>query len=132
MGKTGGPFGAVIVDKNGKVLAATGNSVVKDNDPSAHAEVNAIRMACKKIGSHDLSGCTLYTSCECCPMCYSTTYWANIRRVFYAASWSDYDDIFSDRAIQEDIKKVYAKREIKLTQILHSEAAKVWQEFRKM
>lgn len=130
--KTGGPFGAVIVDKSGVVLACSGNSVLKDKDPSAHAEVNAIRQACKKIGSHDLAGCTLYTSCECCPMCYSTAYWAGIRKVFYAASWSDYDDIFSDRAISEDIKKEYKDREIPLKQILHKEAAQVWQEFRKM
>ena len=98
--KTGGPFGAVIA-KDGQVVAAAGNSVVRDLDPSAHAEVNAIRAACKKLGTWDLSGCVMYTSCECCPMCYATAYWAGIRTVFYAASWSDYSDLFSDEEINE-------------------------------
>ena len=67
--KSGGPFGAVIV-KHGKVIAAAGNTVIRDNDPSAHAEVNAIRQACRAIKNWDLSGCVMYSSCECCPMCY--------------------------------------------------------------
>ena len=75
--KTGGPFGALVV-KDDQVIAAAGNSVVKDNDPSAHAEVNAIRQACQTLDNWDLSGCVMYSSCECCPMCYSTAYWANI------------------------------------------------------
>ena len=74
--KTGGPFGAVIV-KYGKVIAAAGNTVIRDNDPSAHAEVNAIRQACRAIKNWDLSGCVMYSSCECCPMCYSAAYWAH-------------------------------------------------------
>ena len=77
--KTGGPFGAVVA-KDGEVVAAAGNSVVRDLDPSAHAEVNAIRAACKKLGTWDLSGCVMYTSCECCPMCYATAYWAGFAR----------------------------------------------------
>ena len=127
--KTGGPFGAVIA-KDGQVVAAAGNSVVKDLDPSAHAEVNAIRAACKKLGTWDLSGCVMYTSCECCPMCYATAYWAGIRTVFYAAAWSDYSDLFSDQEINEDMQQVKDKREIKLTQILQDEACEVWKEFR--
>ena len=83
--KTGGPFGAVII-KDWNVIAAAGNSVTNDNDPSTHAEVNAIRIACRTLDNWDLSGCVMYSSCECCPMCYSTAYWANIRQVFYAAS----------------------------------------------
>ena len=79
--KSGGPFGAVIV-KHGKVIAAAGNTVIRDNDPSAHAEVNAIRQACRAIKNWDLSGCVMYSSCECCPMCYSAAYWANIRSIF--------------------------------------------------
>ena len=102
--KSGGPFGAVIV-KDGKVIAAAGNSVIRDNDPSAHAEVNAIRQACRALQNWDLSGCVMYSSCECCPMCYAAAYWANIRSIFYAASWSDYEDLFSDRAIDEDIHR---------------------------
>ncbi len=127
--KTGGPFGAIIV-KDGLVIAASGNSVIKDNDPSAHAEVNAIRAACRKIGSWDLTGCILYTSCECCPMCYATAYWAGIRKVFYAASWSDYSDLFSDLAINEDIRRPKEEKEIHMEQILQEEAAAVWEEFR--
>ena len=127
--KTGGPFGAVIA-KDGQVVTAAGNSVVKDLDPSAHAEVNAIRAACKKLGTWDLSGCVMYTSCECCPMCYATAYWAGIRTVFYAAAWSDYSDLFSDQEINEDMQHAKDKREIKLTQILQGEACEVWKEFR--
>jgi tRNA(Arg) A34 adenosine deaminase TadA len=90
--KTGGPFGAVVV-RDGKVLAACGNSVMRDHDPSAHAEVNAIRMACRAVGSPNIPGAVLYSSCEPCPMCYSTAYWARISKIFYAASWSDYADL---------------------------------------
>lgn len=129
--KTGGPFGAVIV-KDGQVLAATGNSVLKDKDPSAHAEVNAIREACRKIGSHDLSGAVLYSSCELCPMCYATAYWARIGKVFYAASWVDYDDLFDDLAESKDMAKPYPKRKLAPQQILRDEGQKVWAEFRKM
>ena len=127
--KTGGPFGAVIA-KDGEVIAATGNSVVRDLDPSAHAEVNAIRAACKKLETWDLSGCVMYTSCECCPMCYATAYWAGIRTVFYAAAWSDYSDLFSDQEINEDMQNEKDQREIRLTQILQAEACEVWEEFR--
>ena len=129
--KTGGPFGAVIV-KDGQVIAAAGNSVIQDNDPSAHAEVNAIRQACRTLDNWDLSGCVMYSSCECCPMCYSTAYWANIRQVFYAASWSDYDDLFSDRAINDDIRRPMPQKEIRMRQILQSEAQAVWTEFRQL
>ena len=127
--KTGGPFGAVIA-KDGEVIAAAGNSVVRDLDPSAHAEVNAIRAACKKLGTWNLSGCVIYTSCECCPMCYATAYWAGIRTVFYAAAWSDYSDLFSDQKINEDMQNEKDQREIRLTQILQAEACEVWEEFR--
>ncbi|WP_194270245.1 nucleoside deaminase [Candidatus Methylospira mobilis] len=129
--KTGGPFGAVIV-KDGQILAATGNSVLKDKDPSAHAEVNAIRQACRKIDSHDLSGAVLYSSCELCPMCYATAYWARISKVFFAAAWTDYDDLFDDLAESQDMAKLYSKRKLKPQQILQAEGQKVWDEFRKL
>ena len=87
--KTGGPFGAVIA-KDGKIIASSGNSVVQDNDPSGHAEVNAIRKACKVLGTWDLSGCVMYTSCQCCPMCYSTAYWARLKAIYYGSPWRDY------------------------------------------
>ena len=129
--KTGGPFGAVIV-LNGQVLAATGNSVLKDKDPSAHAEVNAIREACRKIDSHDLSGAVLYSSCELCPMCYATAYLARISKVFYAAAWADYDDLFDDLVASNDMAKPYPKRKLTPQQILRTEGQQVWQEFRKL
>lgn len=127
--RTGGAFGAIIV-RNGEVLSATGNSVLRDNDPSAHAEVNAIRAACKKIGAPNLKGATMYTSCECCPMCYSTAYWARLDRIVFAAAWSDYADLFDDSNINADMKQPYAKRKLKMAQVMQPEAQQVWKEFR--
>lgn len=127
--KTGGPFGCVIA-KDGKIVAKSGNSVIRDNDPSAHAEVNTIRLACKELGTWDLSGCVMYTSCQCCPMCYSTSYWARIDKIYYAAAWEDYDDIFSDTAINEDIAQPNEKKKLKPQCILREDAQKVWNEFR--
>lgn len=129
--RTGGPFGAVVV-RNGEVLAASGNSVLRDNDPSAHAEVNAIRAACKKVGQPHLRGATLFTSCEPCPMCYSTAYWARINKIYYAASWTDYADLFDDSNISMDMKRPYAKRALGVEQLMRGDAQKVWLEFRKM
>ena len=127
--KTGGPFGAVIV-RDGQVLAASGNSVLRDNDPSAHAEVNAIRMACKKVGAPNIKGATMFTSCECCPMCYATAYWARVDRIYYAAAWTDYADLFDDSNISEDMKRPYADRTVKISQMMQEDAQKVWQEYR--
>ena len=129
--KTGGPFGAVIV-LNGKVISVAGNSVMKDKDPTAHAEVNAIREACRKLGTADLSGAVLYSSCECCPLCYAAAYWARVGKIFYAASWSDYSDIFDDAKLSKDICKPFDQRQVALQQIMQPEAQKVWQEFKKM
>ncbi|MEI9902263.1 MAG: nucleoside deaminase [Hyphomicrobium sp.] len=100
--KTGGPFGAVVV-LGGKVLAIAGNSVTRDNDPSAHAEVNAMREACRKVGSPHIDGAVLYSSCEPCPMCYATAYWARVARIVYGASYADYADIFDDSNIADDM-----------------------------
>jgi len=129
--KTGGPFGAVVV-RDGEVLAVSGNSVLRDNDPSAHAEVNAIRMACKKLGVPNLRGATLFTSCECCPMCYATAHWARIDKIYYAAAWTDYSDLFDDSNISIDMTKPYALRLLKPEQIMQEDAQKVWLEFRSM
>jgi tRNA(Arg) A34 adenosine deaminase TadA len=129
--KTGGPFGCVIV-RDGEVLAASGNSVLRDNDPSAHAEVNAIRAACKKVGAPNLKGATMYTSCECCPMCYATAYWARIDKIYYAAAWTDYADLFDDSNIAKDMKRPYAQRTVPVRPLLRNEAQQVWLEFRKM
>jgi len=129
--KTGGPFGAVVV-RDGKVLAASGNSVMRDNDPSAHAEVNAIRIACRAVGSPNIPGAVLYSSCEPCPMCYSAAYWARIGKIFYAASWSDYSDLFDDTNIGHDMAKLYLQRNVALQQIMQDDAQKVWQDFREI
>ena len=129
--KTGGPFGAVVV-RNGEVLSASGNSVLRDNDPSAHAEVNAIRAACKKVGAPNLKGATLYSSCEPCPMCYSTAYWARVERIYYAAAWSDYADLFDDSNISTDMKKPYGERQVPVSQLMSEDAQAVWLEYRKM
>jgi guanine deaminase len=129
--KTGGPFGVVIV-LNGKILAAAGNSVLRDNDPSAHAEVNAIREACRKVGSPHIDGAVLYSSCEPCPMCYSTAYWARVGKIFYAASWADYADLFDDSNIAKDMSLPYEERQVALQQIMQPDALKVWAEFRQM
>lgn len=127
--KVGGPFGAVIV-RNGEILAAAGNSVIQDQDPTAHAEVNAIRQACRKIGLADLSGAVLYTSCECCPMCYAAAYWARISKIYYAASWTDYEEIFDDSKINKDLLKPYSERLLMPQQILQTEAREIWKEFK--
>ena len=85
----GGPFGAVIVDSDGKVIALGHNRVLATCDPTAHAEVETIRAACKALKTHDLSGCTLYTSCEPCPMCLSASIWANIETIYYGCTRKD-------------------------------------------
>jgi tRNA(Arg) A34 adenosine deaminase TadA len=127
--KTGGPFGALVV-LNGEVIACAGNSVIKDHDPTAHAEMNAIREACRKLGTAHLSGAILYSSCECCPMCYAAAYWARISKIYYAASWDDYNDIFDDSKINQDLLKPYPERLLAPQQILREEAQAVWKEFK--
>ena len=129
--KTGGPFGAVVV-LHGKILAAAGNSVIRDNDPSAHAEVNAMREACRKLGNPHIEGAVLYSSCEPCPMCYSTAYWARVGKIFYAASWADYADLFDDSNIAKDMQLAPEKRQVALQQIMRTDAQQVWEEFRKL
>lgn len=129
--KTGGPFGAVVV-MNGEVLSSSGNSVLRDNDPSAHAGVNAIRIACKKAGSPHIKGATLFSSCEPCPMCYSTAYWARVGKIYYAASWTDYADLFDDSNISQDMKQPYAKRTVRVAQLMRGDAQKVWLEYRNL
>lgn len=102
--KKGGPFGAVIV-KNGKIISKAHNTVIKTKDATAHAEINAIRKASKKLKTHDLSGCILYTSAEPCPMCLSAIIWANIKEVYYSNTKQDADDIgFRDDMIYEYLK----------------------------
>ena len=97
------PFGCVIVNAQGEIVGLGHNTVALDNDPTAHGEVNAIRNACKNLGTFDLSGCILYTSCEPCPMCLNACKWANITEVYYAADRYDAENIgFRDRVFYDD------------------------------
>lgn len=131
--KTGGVFGAVIV-KDGEIIGEGYNQVRKNNDPTWHAEMHAIREACKKLGTPHLDGCILYSSAECCPMCLATAYWAHIDRIFVGASTADalkYGD-FADIDILEEVQKDPQDRRITFTEILRPEAVEVWKEFAKM
>lgn len=110
--KGGGPFGAVIV-RDGKVIATGANSVTLTNDPTAHAEVNAIRAACSKLAEFRLTGCVVYSSCEPCPMCLSALYWAGVKKIFFGNTKEDAEAIdFSDRFIYSEIEKKPWKRSI--------------------
>ena len=127
----GGPFGAVVV-KDGEVVAVASNSVTLDNDPTAHAEVNAIRMACKKLGTFDLSGCEIYASCEPCPMCLASIYWARIGKLYYANTKVDADKIgFSDSFIYEEFAKPESERSIKVVKMLRNEAIQAFENWKK-
>jgi len=122
----GGPFAAIIV-KDGKIISAATNSVTADNDPTAHAEINAIRKACKALNSFDLSGCVIYTSCEPCPMCLGAIYWAHIDKVFYGNTKDDARKIgFDDSFIYKEMELPLKKRKIEFEQLLHDEAFKAF------
>ena len=118
----GGPFGAVIV-KDGEIIAASSNSVTTDNDPTAHAEVNTIRLATKKLGTFDLSGCEIYSSCEPCPMCLGAIYWARLDKLYFANNKTDAKNIgFDDSFIYDEIATPYEKRKVKTIQMMRNEA----------
>ncbi len=122
----GGPFGAIIV-KNGEIIAQSANSVTTDNDPTAHAEINAIRLAAKKLNNFDLSGCEIYSSCEPCPMCLGAIYWAKIDKLYFAGTKTDAQNAgFSDKFIYEEIELPIKKRKLKTQNILRQEAKKVF------
>ena len=118
----GGPFGAVIV-KDGEIIAASGNSVTIDNDPTAHAEVNTIRKACKHLGTFNLEGCEIYSSCEPCPMCLSAIYWAHIDKIYYGANQHDAAAVdFDDSFIYRELELKPEQRHKPMENILHDEA----------
>ncbi len=117
----GGPFGAVIV-KGEEIIARAANSVTTSNDPTAHAEVNAIRQACKALDTFDLSDCILYASCEPCPMCLSAIYWSRITEVYYAGDRFDAQNAgFDDSFIYDDLDKPNSERRVKIVQLLAEE-----------
>ena len=127
----GGPFGAVLV-KDGEIIAGSSNSVTIDNDPTAHAEVNTIRQACRKLGTFDLSDCVIYTSCEPCPMCLGAIYWAHLKCIYYGNTKKDARDIdFADDFIYEELDKPIDHRTVPFINMLREEALssfKLWSE----
>jgi guanine deaminase len=125
--KNGGPFGAVVV-KDGRIIGEGCNRVTASNDPTAHAEVEAIRHACQQLSTFDLSGCEIYTSCEPCPMCLAAIYWARIDSIYFANTKKDAAKIqFDDEFIYQEIPKPATERKIPMIQVLRDEAWKVFE-----
>ena len=127
----GGPFGAVIV-REGRVIAEGSNRVTLNNDPTAHAEISVIRKACENLGTFDLAGCTIYSSCEPCPMCLSAIYWAHIDKIYYGCNKTDAKEIgFDDSFIYDQLDLAPERRKISATEILRKEALsafRMWEE----
>lgn len=127
----GGPFGAVVV-QNGVIIARGFNNVISSNDPTAHAEVDAIRKACAVLGTHQLTDCELYTSCEPCPMCLGAIYWASLRQVYFANTKQDAAAAgFDDQFIYDEIAVPLNQRSIPMRQMLQQEAQVAFQEWQK-
>lgn len=131
--KSGGVFGAVVV-KDGKIVGEGYNQVIRHNDPTWHAEMQAIREAGKTLGTPHLEGCDLYTSAECCPMCLAAAYWAHIRHIYYASTTGDALEYgnFADIDILSEVRKNPSDRRIQFTEKLRPEAVVVWKEFADM
>ena len=125
-----GPFGTVIV-KNGEILASGVNKVTQSNDPTAHAEIVAIRNACEKLGSFQLDGCEIYFSCEPCPMCLGAIYWARPDRIYFANTKKDAADInFDDNFIYDELDVAISQRKLPTIQLLRDEAQKAFKQWR--
>ena len=125
----GGPFGAVVV-KDGQIVGRGCNQVTSTNDPTAHAEVMAIRDACQSLGTFRLAGCEVYTSCEPCPMCLSAIYWARLRSVFYGNTRKDAAKIaFDDDFIYRQVALPLGRRKLRMKQLLRREALKAFAEW---
>lgn len=125
----GGPFGAVVV-REGRIIARGWNRVTSANDPTAHAEVTAIRAACKQLKTFHLADCELYTSCEPCPMCLAAIYWARLKRVYYANTRQDAAQVqFDDDWIYREVARPIARRKIPMRQLLRAEALQVFAEW---
>jgi guanine deaminase len=128
----GGPFGAVIV-KDGMIIARSANRVIQQNDPTAHAEIAVIRLACQELGTYNLTGCVIYTSCEPCPMCLGAIYWANIDKIYYANTGADAAAVgFNDQIIYAELNCEMEQRKIPFVQVLRDDALvafKLWEAF---
>lgn len=128
---TRGPFGAIVV-RHGEVVGRGGNQVVESRDPTAHAEVVAIRDASRRLGTHVLEYCTIYCSCEPCPMCLSAIYWARIPRVVYAAASEDARSAgFDDSRIREEVRLSWEDRSVEVLRALPKEGARVFELWKK-
>ena len=128
--KGGGPFGAVIV-KNGEIVAEGANSVTLNNDPTAHAEICAIRNACTALGTFNLAGCEIYSSCEPCPMCLSAIYWARLDALYYAATRADAANInFDDSAIYDQIPLSNEQRSLPIRRMMREDALEAFNMWR--
>lgn len=127
----GGVFGAVIV-KDGEIVAEGANRVVAEKDPTWHGEMEAIRNACRKLGSFKLTGCTMYTSAEPCPMCAAASYWAGLERIFYGATVDDLLEYggFDDRLIFGQLRVATQERTLPARQILRAEAVEIWKKYK--
>ena len=126
----GGPFGAIVVRKN-KIIGRGWNRVTSANDPTAHAEISAIRDACKKLKTFRLDDCELYVSCEPCPMCLAAIYWTRLRKVYYANTRKDAAKIeFDDDLIYREVALPISRRKIPMKQLLRAEALKVFAEWK--
>lgn len=126
----GGPFGAVVV-KNNEIIAEAFNSVTSLQDPTAHAEIMAIRQACQKLDSFQLEDCIIYTSCEPCPMCLGAIYWARLKIVFFACDREDAAEIgFDDQFIYNELEKETEERDIKFVKILNDDALQVFKKWK--
>jgi len=125
----GGPFAAIIV-KDGEIVAEAANSVTNDLDPTAHAEVNAIRKAAKKLKNFDLSDCEIYTSCEPCPMCLGAIYWSGIKKVYYGNTKQDAANIqFSDQFIYQELERPIENRKVAFIPLLREETLKAFRKW---
>lgn len=128
----GGPFGAVVV-KNGEIIGKGSNTVTSSNDPTAHAEINAIRDACKNLGHFQLDGCEIYSSCEPCPMCMGAIYWARPAKLFFAANRKDAEMAgFDDSKIYQELSLDFNEREIPNEQMLRNEALEVFEKWNQL
>jgi guanine deaminase len=127
----GGPFGCVVVNTEGVIIGSGNNRVTSTNDPTAHAEVVAIRDACRNIGTFQLEGCTIYTSCEPCPMCLGAIYWARPARLVYACTREDAAAIdFDDDFLYKELTQPIAERKILTIQVLRKEALVAFKEWK--
>ncbi|MDD7251515.1 MAG: nucleoside deaminase [Prevotellaceae bacterium] len=125
----GGPFGAVIV-KDGEIIARGANHVVSSNDPTAHAEVTAIREACARLHTYDLSGCEIYSSCEPCPMCLSAIYWAHLSHLYFACTKDDAARIhFDDKFIYQELELPIHERHLPINTLMRDQALQAFRDW---